>query len=73
MLFYLFVSSLRSLFPSTKSTLSIKPNTSSTEIADVSSSPSTQPSKRLSFESLFSSNPKTPKANIPLLSPPSSQ
>ncbi len=93
MLFYLFVFSLRSLFPLTKSSLSSKPNTptksltisstpiSSTEPVSASystfSSPSIElnisSSKRLSLESLFSNKQKSSKANIPLLSPSSSQ
>jgi hypothetical protein len=93
MLFYLFVFSLRSLFPSTKSPLSLKQNTPvksitipSTPIASTVtvsqsystfSSPAVEPNisslKRLSIESIFSNNQKTSKADIPLLSPPSSQ
>jgi len=88
MLFYLFVFSLRSLFPSTKSPLSLKQNTPVKSITIPStvtvsqsystfSSPSVEPnissSKRLSIESIFSNNQKTSKADIPLLSPPSSQ
>ncbi len=89
MLFCLFVSSLRSLFPSTKQISSLEANTpvqlsttpSSPENASRSystfSSPSVQSNilspKRFSLENLFSNNRKTPKANVPLLSPPSSQ
>ncbi len=89
MLFCLFVSSLRSLFPSTKQISSLQANTpvqlsitpSSSENASRSystfSSPTVQSNisspKRFSIENLFSANRKTPKANVPLLSPPSSQ
>jgi hypothetical protein len=89
MLFYLFVSSLRSLFPSTKPTLPLNQDTpvkslttspmpiTSTVSFSTSSSPSVQlnisPSKRFSLESIFSNNHKPSKPNIPLLSPPSSQ
>jgi len=90
MLFYLFVFSLRSLFPLTKSSkqgtpvksLTI-PSTPVTSTVTVSQSYSTfsspsiesnvSSSKRLSLESLFSNNQKPSKANIPLLSPLSSQ
>jgi len=87
MLFCLFVSSLRSLFPSTKQISSLQANisvqlsTTPSENASRSystfSSPSVQSNisspKRFSIENLFSNNRKTPKANVPLLSPPSSQ
>jgi len=75
---------IRSLFPSAKPRLSLKqttpvkllttPSTPITVSQSYSefSSPSVQ-SKRFSLESLFSTNRKSSKANVPLLSPPSSQ
>jgi hypothetical protein len=85
MLFYLFVSSLRSLFPSTKSSkqgtpvksLTIPSTITVSQSYSTFSSPSIESnvssSKRLSLESLFSNTRKTSKADIPLLSPASSQ
>ncbi|CAF1494502.1 unnamed protein product [Adineta steineri] len=77
---------LRSLFPKLKQSPSIKHNISTQSLTSsptvkqsysTFSSPSIESnisstSKRFSVENLFSNNQKTPKTNIPILSPPSS-
>ncbi|CAF3630936.1 unnamed protein product [Rotaria socialis] len=71
---------VRSFFPLSKKAPPLEPTTPiSAAIPIVSTSPSTSVassdslSKRLSAESFFGCSKKTPKSNIPVLTPPSSQ
>ncbi|CAF4982008.1 unnamed protein product [Rotaria socialis] len=71
---------VRSFFPLSKKAPPLEPTTPiSAAIPIVSTPPSTSVassdslSKRLSAESFFGCSKKTPKSNIPVLTPPSSQ
>ncbi|CAF2067088.1 unnamed protein product [Rotaria magnacalcarata] len=71
---------VRSFFPLSKKASPLEPTTPiSAAIPIVSTPPSTSVassdslSKRLSVESFFGTSKKTPKANIPVLTPPPSQ